>query len=62
MNNEFSYTVEKTDGAARLGMISMPRGAVRTPAFMPVGTAATVKAMYPEQVKSLGADIVLGNV
>jgi queuine tRNA-ribosyltransferase len=62
VNNEFSYTVEKTDGAARLGMISMPRGAVRTPAFMPVGTAATVKAMYPEQVKSLGADIVLGNV
>ncbi len=62
MNHEFSYTVEKTDGAARLGMISMPRGAVRTPAFMPVGTAATVKAMYPEQVKSLGADIVLGNV
>ncbi|MFN3892625.1 MAG: tRNA guanosine(34) transglycosylase Tgt [Beijerinckiaceae bacterium] len=62
MTNEFSFTVEKTDGAARLGMISMPRGAVRTPAFMPVGTAATVKAMYPEQVKSLGADIVLGNV
>ncbi len=62
MNQDFSFTVEKTDGAARLGMISMPRGAVRTPAFMPVGTAATVKAMYPEQVKSLGADIVLGNV
>jgi queuine tRNA-ribosyltransferase len=62
VNEDFSYTVEKTDGAARLGMISMPRGAVRTPAFMPVGTAATVKAMYPEQVKSLGADIVLGNV
>ena len=62
MNEDFSYTVEKTDGAARLGMISMPRGAVRTPAFMPVGTAATVKALYPEQVKSLGADIVLGNV
>ena len=62
VNQEFSFTVEKTDGAARLGMISMPRGAVRTPAFMPVGTAATVKAMYPEQVKSLGADIVLGNV
>ena len=62
MNQDFSFTVEKTDGAARFGMISMPRGAVRTPAFMPVGTAATVKAMYPEQVKSLGADIVLGNV
>ena len=62
MNQDFSFTVEKTDGSARLGMISMPHGAVRTPAFMPVGTAATVKAMYPEQVKSLGADIVLGNV
>jgi queuine tRNA-ribosyltransferase len=61
VNQDFSFTVEKTDGAARLGMISMPRGAVRTPAFMPVGTAATVKAMYPEQVKSLGADILLGN-
>jgi queuine tRNA-ribosyltransferase len=62
VNQEFSFTVEKTDGSARFGMISMPRGAVRTPAFMPVGTAATVKAMYPEQVKTLGADIVLGNV
>jgi queuine tRNA-ribosyltransferase len=62
VSQDFSFTVEKTDGAARLGMISMPRGAVRTPAFMPVGTAATVKAMYPEQVKTLGADIVLGNV
>ena len=39
----------------------MPRGVIRTPAFMPVGTAATVKAMYPEQVKALGADVVLGN-
>ncbi len=39
----------------------MPRGTIRTPAFMPVGTAATVKGMYPEQVRALGADVVLGN-
>ena len=45
-------------GAARL---ETPRGTIRTPAFMPVGTAATVKAMYPDQVRDLGADIVLGN-
>ncbi|MBD2751046.1 tRNA guanosine(34) transglycosylase Tgt [Microvirga sp. BT688] len=57
----FSFTVNKTDGAARTGEIRMPRGVIRTPAFMPVGTAATVKAMYPDQVKALGADVVLGN-
>jgi queuine tRNA-ribosyltransferase len=51
----FTVTVNNTDGAAR------PRGVIRTPAFMPVGTAATVKAMYPDQVKALGADVVLGN-
>jgi queuine tRNA-ribosyltransferase len=61
MNNEFSFTVSKTDGKARTGMISTGRGVVRTPAFMPVGTAGTVKAMYTVQVKALGADIVLGN-
>ncbi len=58
---EFTFTVSKTDGRARTGEIRMPRGVIRTPAFMPVGTAATVKAMYPEQVKALGADVVLGN-
>jgi queuine tRNA-ribosyltransferase len=58
----FGFTVSATDGKARTGQIAMPRGVIRTPAFMPVGTAATVKAMYPEQVKALGADIVLGNV
>ena len=58
----FGFTISATDGKARTGEISMPRGVIRTPAFMPVGTAATVKAMYPEQVKALGADIVLGNV
>ncbi len=57
----FTFTVSKTDGAARTGEIVMPRGVIRTPAFMPVGTAATVKAMYPDQVKALGADVVLAN-
>lgn len=59
--DHFTFTVTKTDGAARTGEIRMPRGVIRTPAFMPVGTAATVKAMYPDQVKALGADVVLGN-
>src|ERR687897_1933556 len=61
MANTFTFTVTKTDGVARAGEIRMPRGVIRTPAFMPVGTAGTVKAMYPDQVKALGADIVLGN-
>jgi queuine tRNA-ribosyltransferase len=55
------FTLHNTDGTARRGTIETPRGEIRTPAFMPVGTAATVKAMYPEQVRALGADIVLGN-
>lgn len=57
----FGLTIRATDGVARTGEIRMPRGVIRTPAFMPVGTAATVKGMYPEQVKALGADVVLGN-
>jgi queuine tRNA-ribosyltransferase len=57
----FSFSVHARDGAARTGAISMPRGEIRTPAFMPVGTAATVKAMYTDQVRALGADVVLGN-
>ena len=61
MTDTFTFTVTGTDGAARTGEIRMPRGVIRTPAFMPVGTAATVKAMYPDQVKALGADVVLGN-
>jgi queuine tRNA-ribosyltransferase len=61
MTDAFTFTVAKTDGLARTGEMRMPRGVVRTPAFMPVGTAGTVKAMYPDQVKALGADIVLGN-
>jgi queuine tRNA-ribosyltransferase len=61
MTETFTFSITATDGGARAGEIRMPRGVVRTPAFMPVGTAATVKAMYPDQVKALGADIVLGN-
>jgi queuine tRNA-ribosyltransferase len=57
----FSFTLKATDGAARLGEISMPRGTIRTPAFMPVGTVGTVKAMYLDQVREGGADIILGN-
>lgn len=57
----FSFELHNTDGAARRGTVRTPRGDIRTPAFMPVGTAATVKTMYPEQVRELGADIVLGN-
>jgi queuine tRNA-ribosyltransferase len=55
------FTISATDGAARTGFLDTPRGTVRTPAFMPVGTQATVKTMYPEQVRGLGADIILGN-
>ena len=55
------FTLINTDGMARRWLINTPRGDIRTPAFMPVGTAATVKAMYPQQVRDLGADIVLGN-
>ncbi len=58
----FGFTVRATDGKARTGEIAMPRGVIRTPAFMPVGTAGTVKAMYADQVRALGADVVLGNV
>jgi len=57
----FSFTISARDGAARTGTIGTARGKVRTPAFMPVGTAATVKAMRPEEVRASGADILLGN-
>ena len=57
----FSLSIAATDGAARTGLIAMQRGEIRTPAFMPVGTAATVKAMRPEEVRASGADIILGN-
>src|SRR6056297_2988330 len=56
-----SFALHATDGLARTGAITTPRGTIRTPAFMPVGTAATVKAMMPESVAATGADILLGN-
>ena len=59
--NEFRFELLARDGAARTGVIHTPRGEIRTPAFMPVGTAATVKAMMPESVRETGADILLGN-
>jgi queuine tRNA-ribosyltransferase len=61
MTENFQFTLKKTSSGARLGEVSMPRGTVRTPAFMPVGTVGTVKAMYLDQVKEGGADIILGN-
>ena len=61
MTKNFSYSLSAVNGSARCGIISTPRGEIRTPAFMPVGTAATVKAMFPESVRSTGADILLGN-
>lgn len=61
MSEEFEFNIIAKDGKARRGEITMPRGTIRTPAFMPVGTAGTVKAMYMDQVSDLGADIILGN-
>ena len=57
----FNMDITETDGEARKGVINTVRGEIRTPAFMPVGTAATVKAMKPETVRETGADILLGN-
>jgi queuine tRNA-ribosyltransferase len=57
----FQFSLSATDGKARAGVIRMRRGDIRTPAFMPVGTAATVKAMRPQEVRAAGADIILGN-
>jgi len=62
MTSGFSFALLATDGAARRGEIATPRGIIQTPAFMPVGTLGTVKALYPEQVREAGADIILGNV
>ncbi|MEK1933737.1 MAG: tRNA guanosine(34) transglycosylase Tgt, partial [Pararhizobium sp.] len=61
MTETFQFNLLATDGKARRGTVSMPRGDIRTPAFMPVGTVGTVKAMYLDQVRDLGADIILGN-
>ncbi len=57
----FAFAIAARDGAARTGTITMRRGVIRTPAFMPVGTAATVKAMRASEVRAAGADIILGN-
>jgi queuine tRNA-ribosyltransferase len=61
VNADFDFKITARDGTARSGVITMPRGEIHTPAFMPVGTAATIKAMHPEAVHQLGADIVLSN-
>ena len=61
MSADFEFTIHARDGKARTGAITMPRGVIRTPVFMPVGTAGTVKGMYLDQVRALGADIILGN-
>ncbi len=61
MSVRFAFTITASDGRARTGQIAMQRGIIRTPAFMPVGTAATVKAMKPADVRASGADIILGN-
>src|SRR6266481_7860797 len=61
MNEAFSFRIFKTNGPARVGEIAMPHGVVRTPAFMPVGTQATVKGLLPEEVRATGTDIVLAN-
>lgn len=60
-DSRFSFSISATDGRARTGSIAMQRGSIATPAFMPVGTAATVKAMRPAEVRAAGADIILGN-
>ncbi|MCC7393504.1 MAG: tRNA guanosine(34) transglycosylase Tgt [Sphingomonadaceae bacterium] len=61
MSQRFAFSIHARDGAARTGAIAMQRGTIRTPAFMPVGTAASVKAMRPAEVRASGADIILGN-
>jgi queuine tRNA-ribosyltransferase len=59
--NRFQFSVSATDGAARRGQLRFPRGSIETPAFMPVGTYGTVKSLTPEELESLGAEIILGN-
>ncbi len=61
MTKMFGYKIHHRDGKARAGIVNTARGEIRTPAFMPVGTAATVKGMLPENVAATGADILLGN-
>lgn len=61
MADSFSFNLIATDGAARRGEVVTPHGRIQTPAFMPVGTQATVKGLHPEAVRDTGAEIVLGN-
>lgn len=61
MSKNFKFNLKASNGKARLGVVTTPRGDIHTPAFMPVGTAGTVKAMYTDQVAALGAEVVLGN-
>ncbi|HLF21033.1 MAG TPA: tRNA guanosine(34) transglycosylase Tgt [Aestuariivirga sp.] len=61
MTAEFSFTLHRQDGEARLGTMHTRHGAVRTPAFMPVGTVGTVKGLYLDQVAETGTDVILGN-
>jgi queuine tRNA-ribosyltransferase len=61
MSKRFDFELLNTDGLARRGIVKTPKGDIQTPAFMPVGTAATVKAMLPESVAATGAEILLGN-
>ena len=61
MTAPFRFTLKAQDGKARTGAVTTPRGTIRTPAFMPVGTGATVKAMFPEDVAASGADVILAN-
>ena len=61
MQQRFTFEVAARDGMARTGAITTTRGVIRTPAFMPVGTAATVKGMLPDSVAATGADLLLGN-
>ena len=58
---DVTFRVHATDGAARAGVLTTSRGDIRTPAFMPVGTKGTVKSLHPDEVRALGADVVLGN-
>ena len=61
MSAAFCFRLIANDGGARLGEVTTAHGVIRTPAFMPVGTAATVKAVYPDQLRAAGVDIVLAN-
>ena len=59
--SSLQFNLLATDGAARRGRIALPRGTIETPAFMPVGTYGSVKAMTPQSLRDIGAEIILGN-